>query len=58
MWRRYQIGTSEWFCPGDDLLLWLFQETFREIRRQSQPDWRPVHALMELLTNTKRKEAA
>lgn len=23
MWAKYRIGTSEWFQPGDDLLLWL-----------------------------------
>lgn len=23
MWDRYRIGASEWFCPGDDLMLWL-----------------------------------
>jgi hypothetical protein len=23
MWAKYRIGNSEWFRPGDDILLWL-----------------------------------
>ena len=34
MWDRYRIGTSEWFRPGDDLLLWLATQLLGRERSQ------------------------
>lgn len=33
MWHRHRIGQSEWFRPGDDLLLWLSMQLVDTGRR-------------------------
>ncbi len=33
MWAKYRIGASEWFRPGDDLLLWLATHLLNSGRR-------------------------
>lgn len=50
MWSRYRIGTTEWFRPGDELIIWLAANV-------PPGDARALAALQLLIFNTKRRAA-
>lgn len=52
MWSRFRIAKSEWFRPGDDLLLWLTAELVKDGRV------RELGVLRQLILDTKRATAA
>lgn len=52
MWAKYRIGTSEWFRPGDDLLLWLSLQLMDSGRRNE------AQHLRQLVYGLKRAVAA
>jgi len=52
MWRHYRLTGSEWFRPGDELLLWLTTELVVNGKT------RELAILRQLILNTKRASAA
>ncbi len=52
MWAKYRIGTSEWFRPGDDLLLWLSVHLLASGRRNES------QVLQRLVLGLKQSVAA
>lgn len=52
MWARYRIAKSEWFRPGDDMLLWLMVQLVGE----GHP--RELGILRQMILDIKRGEAA
>lgn len=51
MWDRFRIGNSEWFRPGDDLLLWLVVQLTNDGRTHE------LHAVKTVILNHKRTAA-
>lgn len=52
MWARYRIAKSEWFHPGDDLLLWLVVQLVKDGRT------RELGVLRQMILDIKRGVAA
>lgn len=52
MWSRFRIARSEWFRPGDELLLWLAAEMVKADRHYE------LGVLRQLILDTKRAAAA
>ena len=52
MWAKYRIAKSEWFRPGDELLLWLTVELVKDGRT------RELGVLRQLILDSKRGAAA
>jgi hypothetical protein len=52
IWHRYRISRSEWFRPGDDLLLWLITQLVAEGK------YRELAVLRQVILGAKRKDAA
>ena len=52
MWAKYRIGRSEWFRPGDEMLLWLATRVMGDGPSRSSA------VLGQLILNLKRRAAA
>ncbi len=52
MWDRYRVARSEWFRPGDELLLWLVVQ----IAKDNKP--REMAIMRRLILEAKRSHGA